>query len=113
MAWMLDNHGSWLSARAERLPCRPARSDVAGRSGHESSGAQHSPDRAHPGPRVGETLIGCLRTGGYPLRSWHQLIEARLAEEAAVESLLYFDLCVFRATGAERRLLQECGLSPG
>src|SRR3972149_9781403 len=89
MAWMLDNHGSWLSARAERLPCRPARSDVAGRSGHESSGAQHSPDRAHPGPRVGETLIGCLRTGGYPLRSWQQLIERGWLKRQAGGRFLY------------------------
>lgn len=42
-----------------------------------------------------------------------QLIEECLADEGAVEPLLFLDSRLFRLPGAERRLLQECGLVPG
>ena len=42
-----------------------------------------------------------------------QLIEACLADEGAAEPLLFLDSRLLRAPGAERRLLQECGLLPG
>ena len=40
----------------------------------------------------------------------HQLIEGSVAQEGAVEPLLFLDSRLFRVPGAERRLLQECGL---
>jgi len=42
-----------------------------------------------------------------------QLIEECLAEEGAVEPLLFLDSRLFRVPGAERRLLEVCRLAPG
>ena len=42
-----------------------------------------------------------------------QLMEECLAEEGAVEPLLFLDSRLFRVPGAERRLLEVCRLAPG
>lgn len=42
-----------------------------------------------------------------------QLIEAQLADGKAIEPLICLDSRLFRLPGAERRLLQECGLLAG
>ncbi|OGO51182.1 MAG: hypothetical protein A2148_08915 [Chloroflexi bacterium RBG_16_68_14] len=39
-----------------------------------------------------------------------RLIEERLEEKGQVEPLLFLDSRLFRASGAERRLLEQCGL---
>ena len=41
-----------------------------------------------------------------------QLIEESLAEQGAVGPLLFLDSRLFRVPGAERRLLEKCGLLP-
>ena len=42
-----------------------------------------------------------------------QLIEECLADEGAVEPLLFLDSRLFRVPGAERGLLEKCRLAPG